>query len=152
MNVHYKDYLRQWRLWLYFLINDALKHIYPGDDTLTALAQLSAIFENKFQKPLAPKSLQSPIRAAENKCPVALLQQVLTSPVKHNYQTILQTQRSPTALSNVIESQNLPQLPRVVTPAVRSASPPRVPARARNPENRPRIIYWIWEVPISIYH
>jgi hypothetical protein len=41
---------------------------------------------------------------------------------------------------HVSESQNSPQLPRVVTPAARSAAPPRVPARARNlsPRNFPQ--------------
>jgi hypothetical protein len=34
--------------------------------------------------------------------------------------------------ANVIASQNSPQLTRVVTPAARSAAPPRVPARACN--------------------
>jgi hypothetical protein len=36
------------------------------------------------------------------------------------------------APTNLIESQNSPKLPRVVTPAARSAAPPRVPVRARN--------------------
>jgi hypothetical protein len=76
--------------------------------------------------------LQSPIKAAENKCPAALIQQVLTSPFKHNHQTILQTNTNPTSPVNVIEFLNLPQLPREVTPAAKSALPPMVQARARN--------------------
>jgi hypothetical protein len=123
-------------------ITDTLKQPQPdvpfaniGDDTITALSQLSAIFKNKLKKPLAPEISQSRIKAAE-KIPATLLQHVLTSPVKHNYKTRLQTQVNPTAPASVIESQNLQQLLRVATPAVRSASPPRVPARARNLSRR----------------
>jgi hypothetical protein len=54
-------------------MTDALKHPHHnvpfatiGDDTITVLAQLSAIFRNKFEKPLAPVISQSPIKAAEN--------------------------------------------------------------------------------------
>jgi hypothetical protein len=53
---------------------NALKHPHPevlfsqvGDDTITALAQLAAIFKNKFQKPTAPELIQAPLKAAENK-------------------------------------------------------------------------------------
>jgi hypothetical protein len=93
----------------------------------------STIFQKKFQKPLAPEISQAPIKAAENKQPTALTQHVLTSPVKHNYQTRSHNQISPAAPTNVIASQNSPQLPSLVTPTVpRSASPPMVPIRARN--------------------
>jgi hypothetical protein len=120
-------------------MNDALKHPRPDipfatirDDTITALAQLATIFKNKSQKPLAPEIIQSPIKAAENKKPSALIQQILTSQMKHTYQTISQHQVSPASPANIIESQNSPQLLRVVTPAVRSAEPLRVLARVRN--------------------
>jgi hypothetical protein len=133
-------------------MTDALKHPHPdvpfttiGYDTITALSQLAAIFKNKFQKTLVPKLLQSPVTAAENKQPSALAQPILTSPMKHNYQTRSQ-QASPTYPSNVIQSHNSPQLPRVVTPAVGSASPPRVQARAHNLS--PRNLSHDWEIPI----
>jgi hypothetical protein len=120
-------------------MTDALKHprrgvpsATIGDDTITALAQLAAIFKNKFKKPLAPEITESPIKAAENKRPAALIQQVLTYPVKHNYQTRLQTQVNTISPANIIEYQHSPQLPRVVALAARSTSPLRVPARARN--------------------
>jgi hypothetical protein len=58
-----------------------------GDYTIAALSQLTAIFKNKFQKPLAPELVQSPVKAAENKQPAALVKPILTSPMKHNYQT-----------------------------------------------------------------
>jgi hypothetical protein len=120
-------------------MNDALKHPHPcvpftkiGDGKITALAHLSAILKNKFQKPLEPEISHSSIKVAENKHPSALIRQMLTSPAKHNYQTRLQPQVNPTSSANVMESQNLPQLWRVVTPAARSAAPPRVPVRTRN--------------------
>jgi hypothetical protein len=53
-------------------INDALKytHLYVpfstiGDDTITVITTLSAIFKNKFKRPLAPEIIESPIKAAE---------------------------------------------------------------------------------------
>jgi hypothetical protein len=71
---------------------DALKHpnldvpfAQVGDATITALSQLAASFKNKFQKPLAPELVQAPIKADENKKPAALVQPILTSPMKHNY-------------------------------------------------------------------
>jgi hypothetical protein len=52
-------------------MTDALKHphtIVPfttvGDDTITALSQLAAIFKNKFQKPLASELVQAQVKAA----------------------------------------------------------------------------------------
>jgi hypothetical protein len=119
-------------------MTDALKHPHPdvtfstiGDDTIMALTTLAAIFKNKYKKPPAPVIIDSPIEAAENKRPVVLIQPVIISPVKHNYQTRSQTEVNQ-APADVSGSQNLPQLPRVVTPAARSAAPPRVPARAHN--------------------
>jgi hypothetical protein len=122
-------------------ITDALKHSHTnvlfstiGDytNTNTSLAQLATLFKNKFQKPLAPEIRHLPIKATENKQPAALIQPILTSPMKHNYQTRSHNQVSPTVLTNVIGSQNSPQLPRVFTPAARNATPPTVPMRAFN--------------------
>jgi hypothetical protein len=73
-------------------ISDALKHPHPdvpfvqvGNDTITALAQLAAIFKNKFQKPAAQELIQAPIKAAKNKQPAALVQPNLASPMQYNY-------------------------------------------------------------------
>jgi hypothetical protein len=103
-------------------ITDALKHPHQdvtfaqvGDDTMTALSQLATIFKDKFQKPSAPELIQSPVKAAENKKPSALVQPIVIPPMKHNYQTRSQN-ASPTYPSNVIQSQNSPLLQRVVTP------------------------------------
>jgi hypothetical protein len=114
-------------------MTDALKNPHPdvpfvtiGDDTITDLSQLATIFKNKFQKPSAPELVQAPVKAAENKQPSALVQPILTYPMKHNYQT------RPTLPANLSQSHNSPLLPRVVTPVVRSVSPPRVPTRAHH--------------------
>jgi hypothetical protein len=119
-------------------ITDALKHPHPdvpfatiGDETILALTTLATIFKNKFQKPLAPEAQNSPLKAGENKRPSALIQQALTSPVMPMYQTRSQT-FTPTDPAHVIYSPNSSLPPRVVTPAARSAAPPRVPSRARN--------------------
>jgi 2-keto-3-deoxy-6-phosphogluconate aldolase len=83
-------------------MTDAIKHPHHdvpfatiGYDTITELAQLATIFKNKCQKLLAPEISQAPIKVAENKQPAALIQQILTSPMKHNYQTISQHRVSP---------------------------------------------------------
>jgi hypothetical protein len=69
-------------------MSDALKHPHPdvpysqvGDDTLTALAKLAAIFKKLFQKHLAPELIQAPLNAAENKQHLALVEPTLTSPI-----------------------------------------------------------------------
>jgi hypothetical protein len=119
-------------------MTDALKHPHPdvpfasiGDETILALTTLANIFKNKFQKPLAPEAQKSPLKAAENKRPAALIQQALTSPVRPMYQTRSHVV-NPAAPAHIIQSPNSSLPPRVVTPAARSAAPPRVPARARN--------------------
>ena len=61
-----------------------------------------------------------------------MVQPVITSPVKHNHPTILQTQSNPSSPANIIESQNLTQLPRVFTLEARYVAPPGVPERVRN--------------------
>jgi hypothetical protein len=75
-------------------MTDALKHLNldvpfntVGGDTITALTTLAAIFKIKYTKPPAPELVDSPIKAAENKRPSVLIQPVLTSPIKHTYQT-----------------------------------------------------------------
>jgi hypothetical protein len=119
-------------------MNDALKHHHPdvtfnrvGDDTKKALATLSAIFKNNYNKPPVPELIDSPIKDAENKSPAVLIQPVLTSPVKHNSQTRSQTEANQVP-AHFIESPKSPQLPRMVTPATRSETSPRLPTRARN--------------------
>jgi hypothetical protein len=117
---------------------DALKHPHPdvpfntvGDDKIRALTTLAAIFKIKYNNSPAQHLIDSPIKAAENKHPAVLVQPVLKSPTKHNYQTRSQTQVH-TFPAHVIETRASSQLPRVFIPETRIAAPPRVPARARN--------------------
>jgi hypothetical protein len=119
-------------------MTDALKHPHPnvpfnafGDDTITALKTLATIFKNKYNKPPAPELIESPIKATENKRHAVLIQPVLTSPVRHTYQTKSQTEVNQVP-AHVSESHTSPQLLRVFTPATRSAAPPRVLTQARN--------------------
>jgi hypothetical protein len=115
-----------------------LMHPYPvapfamiGDDTITALSQVAVVFKNKFQKPSSLELIQAPVKTAENKQPSVLAELILTSPIKNSYQT-----RSHQAIltypANVSQDHNSSLLQRVVTPAVRSAAPPRVPAWVHN--------------------
>jgi hypothetical protein len=134
---------------------DALKHPHPdvlfntvGYDTITALTTLSAIFKNNYNKPPAPEPIDSPIKATENKRPGVLIQPVLTSPVKHTYQTRSQTEVNQVRV-HVNESRNFPQLLRVVTPSTRSAEPTRVPTRARNLSPRKLSQGDFWDMGIS---
>jgi hypothetical protein len=129
-------------------MTEVLKHPHPyvpfaqvGDYTITAQAQLAAIFKNKFQKPLAPELIQAPRRAAENKQPATLVQKILTCPMKHNYQTRSQN------LTNVNPSCNSPLLPRLVTPMTGRAASPRVPAQTQNlsPKNLSQNGFWNME-------
>jgi hypothetical protein len=55
-------------------MNSTLNHPHPefpfpqvGDDTITALTKLAAIFKNKFKKSKAPELTQAPLKAAENR-------------------------------------------------------------------------------------
>ena len=118
-------------------MNDALKNPQPDvpfvtvvDDTNIVLTKLAAIITNKLNNTPFQATTTAP-KAAENKQPSVLVQPVLTSPVKNIHQTRFQTQSNPSSQSNTsakfFESQKLPHLPRVVTPAARGASPPMVP-------------------------
>jgi hypothetical protein len=127
---------------------NALKHPHPevqfaqvGDDTITSLAQLAAIFKNKFQKPTAPELIQAPLKAAENKQPAALAHLILTSPMHHKYKT--RSQRPISANT----ARNTPLLPRAVTPMTGWAASPRVPARTQNlsPRNLSHDYFWNME-------
>jgi hypothetical protein len=131
-------------------MTDALKHTHPDvpfsiveDGIIMALTTLAAIFKNKYNKPPEPELIDSPIKATENKRPAVLIQPVLICPVKHTYQTRSHTEVNQVP-SHVSECRNSPQLPRVVTPEARSASPRRVPTRARNlsPRNLSQGDFW----------
>jgi hypothetical protein len=119
-------------------MKDALKHPHldvtfntVGDNTINALTLLAAICKIKYNNSPSQHLIGSPFKAAENKRPAVLVQPVLISPTKNNYQTISQTQAN-VVPAHVIENQYSSQLPRVVNPETRIAAPPRVPTRARN--------------------
>jgi hypothetical protein len=129
-------------------MSNALKHPHPevtfshvGDDTITALTQLAEIFKNKFQKPKSLELTHSPIKAAENRRPVALTQPRLTSPMQHKYQTRSQKPIHTTTKSNTT------LLPRVITPMTGQAASPRVTARTQNlsPRNLSQDYFWSME-------
>jgi hypothetical protein len=129
-------------------MTNALKHPNPevpfahvGDDTITALTQLAAIFKNKFQKPKAPELTQAPLKAAENKRPATLTQPILTSTMHHKYQT-----RSQRPIP-VNKTSNTPLLPRSVTPMTGQAASPRVLARTQDlsPINLSQEYFWDME-------
>jgi hypothetical protein len=112
-------------------ITDALKYTHPevpfptvGGDTISALATLAEIFTKKLKKGDAQNIQPAPQKAAAIKQPAPQAQPIITFPIKRNYQT-----RSQTNVSQALE--NVQQPPRVVTPATRSANPPRVPKRKR---------------------
>jgi hypothetical protein len=139
---------------------DALKHPHPGvpfntvgEDTISALTTLETIFKRKCNKSPAKHHIDSPIKATENKRPAVLVEPVLTSTTRQNYQTISQTQMS-TMPAHVRESIDLSQLPRVVTPATRIAAPPRMPARARSlsPRNLSQTTSGTWAATTTPYH
>jgi hypothetical protein len=104
---------------------------------------LATLFKNKFQKPLAPELVQAPVKAAENKQPAAMVQPILTYPMKQNYQT-RSHHTSPRQPANISQSRNSPLLLRVVTPVARHAASPRVPARTHNlsPRNFSQDDFW----------
>jgi hypothetical protein len=112
-----------------------------GDDTITALEKLAAIFKNRFQKPTAPELIQAPLKAAESKSPAALAQLILISPVQNKYQA-----RSQRPISGST-ARNTPLLLRVVTPMTGQAAYPRVPARTQNlsPINSSQEDFWNME-------
>jgi hypothetical protein len=134
-------------------ITDAITHPHRylpfnivGDYAITALKTLTAIFKRNYNKTPAPDLIDSPIKAAENKRPAVLIQPMLTSPIKHTYQTRSQKEVNKVP-AHVSEYRYSSQLPRVVTPATRIAAPPRVPARARNlsPRNLSQGDFWDME-------
>jgi hypothetical protein len=112
-------------------MTDALQNPHPevpfawiGDDTISALAELAAIFKLKLRTPPptlpapAPKVTQRPC-LAESSSPI--LASPMPLPRKTRLQTTIHTQ----------DIANAPLPPRVVTPRTLNPSPPRVPTRSQ---------------------
>jgi hypothetical protein len=99
---------------------------------------LAAIFKNNFRKITALGLIQAPLKAAENKQPAALAHPILTSPMKHKYQT---SSHIPISAST---PRNTPLPLRVVTTMTDQESSSRVPARTQNlfPRNLSQDDFW----------
>jgi hypothetical protein len=113
-------------------MTDALQNPHPeipfasvGDDTISALADLAAIFKLKLQQTPSPTPQAVPPRVFQRPCLAESSHQVLDSPIPISRQTRSQT---------TIHTQDIPNVPlppRVVTPRTLHPSPLRVPTRSR---------------------
>jgi hypothetical protein len=113
-------------------MTDALKNPHPeipfariGDDTISALAELAAIFKLKLRQTPPPTLPAAPPKGTQYPCLAESYNPLLASPMSLPRQTRLQT---------AIHSQyiaNAPLPPRVVTPRTLDPSPPRVPPRSQ---------------------
>jgi hypothetical protein len=111
-------------------MTDALKHTHPdvpfttiGDDTIAALEKLSEIFTRKFKKQEKPDPAPELGKLHGIQRDVAPEASILSPPIQNHI-----TRTTPTA-THFSECRQTP--PRVVTPATRRISPPRVKARAQ---------------------
>jgi hypothetical protein len=111
---------------------DALKNPHPevpfasvGDDTISALADLAAIFKLKLQKSPSPTPQAVPPPIFQRPFLSESSNQILKSPMPISRQTRSQT------ISHTQDIPNVPLPPRVVTPRTLRPSPPRVPTRSR---------------------
>jgi hypothetical protein len=113
---------------------DALQNPHPavpfasvGDDTITALTDLAAIFKLKLQQATSPATQTSPPKVVSRPSLVPPPNQILNSPMpirrKTRSQTTIHTQDIP----------NAPLPPRVVTPGTLHRSSPRVPTGSQRP-------------------
>jgi hypothetical protein len=117
-------------------MTDALQNPHPevpspaSGMTISALADLAAIFKLKLQQTLSPAPQAVPPQIFQHPSLAASSNQILNSPMPIARQT-----RSHTT----IHTQDFPNVPlplRVVTPRTLRPSPPRVPTRSRRPSPR----------------
>jgi hypothetical protein len=111
---------------------DALQNPYPevpfasiGDDTISALAELVAIFKLKLRQTPSPTPQAVPPTIFQHPCLAKSSNQILSSPLPLSRQT-----RSHTTIHTQYIS-NAPLPPRVVTPRTLLPTPPRVPTRSQ---------------------
>jgi hypothetical protein len=130
-------------------MTDALQNPHPevpfarvGDDTISALAVLAAIFKLKLRQtppptlPAAPPMVKQHTFLAEPSNPI--LASPMSLPRQTRSQTTIHTQ----------DITNAPLLPRVVTPRTLNPLPPRVPTRSQNLSPQPTIgLNSIWQTP-----
>jgi hypothetical protein len=109
-------------------MTDALQNPHPevpfasvGDDTISALADLAAIFKLKLQQNPSPTPQPVPTPVFRRPCLAESSNQISDSPMPISRQTRSRT---------IIHTQDIPNVtlpPRVVTPRTLRPSPPRVP-------------------------
>jgi hypothetical protein len=97
-----------------------------GDDIILALTALAEIFKLKLQKVQTPALPAAPPKVALRPCLDESSNPMLASPMPLQGQT-----RSHTTIY-ARDMAKAPLLPRVVTPMMRTLSPPRVPTRSQN--------------------
>jgi hypothetical protein len=109
-------------------MTDALQNPHPevpfasvGDDTITALADLAAIFKLKLRQTPSPATQAAPVKVVQRPSLAPSSTQILNSPMPIARQTRSQT------TSHTQDIPNVPLPPRVVTPRTPRQSPPRVP-------------------------
>jgi hypothetical protein len=113
-------------------MTDALQNPHPevpfarvGDDTISALADLAAIFKLKLRQNPFPTPQAVPPPVFQRPCLAESSNQILNSPMPISRQTRSQT---------IIHTQDIPNVPlppRVVTPMILRPSHPRVPTRSQ---------------------
>jgi hypothetical protein len=113
-------------------MTDALQNPHPevpfasvGDDTISALADLAAIFKLKLRQTPSPAPQAVPLQVFQHTSLASSSNPILTSPIPITQQT-----RSQTTI-HTQDFPNVPLPPRVVTPRTLGPSPPRVPTRSR---------------------
>jgi hypothetical protein len=92
-----------------------------GDDTISALAELAAIFKLKLRQTPPPTLPDAPTKVTQSPCLAESSVQILPSPMPLPQQT-----RSQTTI-HTQDIANAPLPPRVVTPRTLDPSPKRVP-------------------------
>jgi hypothetical protein len=112
-------------------MTDALQNPHPevpfasvGDDTISALPDLAAIFKLKLQHTPSPTPQAVPRPVFQRPCLAESSNKILNSPMPLSRQT-----RSQTTI-HTQDTPNVPLPPRVVTPRTLLPSPPRVPTRS----------------------
>jgi hypothetical protein len=113
-------------------MTDALQNPHPevpfariGDETVSGLAELAAIFKLKLRQTASPTPQPVPPPVFQRPCLAESSNPILNSPMPLSRQT-----RSHTTIHTQYIS-NAPLPPRVVTPRKLRPSPPRVPNRSR---------------------
>jgi hypothetical protein len=112
-------------------ITDALQNPHPevpfarvGDDTISALTELAAIFKLKLRQTPPPTLPAAPPKVTQRPCLAESSNPILASPMPISRQTRSQT---------TIHTQDIPNAPlsmRVVTPMTLNPSHPRVSTRS----------------------